>query len=120
MKAHNARGLKRLAMALLWSWQGLQHAVRNEAAFRQELLLTCLLAPAGFWLGDGATEKILLTGSLLLVLIVELLNSSLEAIVDRIGEEHHFLSGQAKDMGSAAVLIALVNAVVVWGCIILL
>lgn len=120
MKAHNARGVKRLGMALQWSWQGLHHAARNEIAFRQELLLTGLLGPMGFWLGDGAVEKVLLVGSLLLVLIVKLLNSALEAVVDRIGGEHHLLSGQAKDMGSAAVLIALVNAAVVWGCIIIL
>lgn len=120
MKAHNAVGLKRLVMAMQWSCQGLRHAARNETAFRQELLLTCLLGPVGFWLGDGTVEKILLVGSLFLILIVELLNSGLEAVVDRIGEEHHLLSGQAKDMGSAAVLIALVNAAVVWGCVMLL
>jgi diacylglycerol kinase (ATP) len=120
MKPHNARGLKRLFMALLWSWKGMKHAVANETAFRQEFLITCLLGPLGFWLGNNAVEKILLIGSLFLVLTVELLNSSLEAVVDRIGSEQHPLSGQAKDMGSAAVFVALINAVVVWGCILFL
>jgi diacylglycerol kinase (ATP) len=120
MKAHNTKGVQRLYMALLWSWKGMKHAFANEAAFRQECVITCLLGPLGFWLGNNAVEKILLVGSLLLVLTVELLNSSLEAVVDRIGEEPHPLSGQAKDMGSAAVFLTLINAAVVWGCILLL
>ena len=119
MKPHNATGLKRLFKALQWSWRGMKHAVANEIAFRQEFLITCLLGPLGFWLGKSEVEKILLVGSLFLVLTVELLNSSVEAAVDRIGEEQHPLSGQAKDMGSAAVFISLVNAALVWGCILL-
>jgi diacylglycerol kinase (ATP) len=120
MKPHNAAGLTRLFRALQWSWQGIKHAFVNEAAFRQEVLFTCLLGPLGFWLGNTVVEKILLVGSLFLVLTVELLNSSLEAVVDRIGEEPHPLAGHAKDMGSAAVFVSLLNAAVVWGCLLLL
>lgn len=73
-----------------------------------------ILAPLGLWLGDNALERALLAGSLFLVLIVEVINSSIEAAIDRIGTEHHTLSGRAKDMGSAAVLLALINAVLIW------
>ncbi|OQX11153.1 MAG: diacylglycerol kinase [Desulfobulbaceae bacterium A2] len=85
-----------------------------EAAFRQELLLVAVLAPVGLWLGKSGVERALLCGSLLLVLIVEILNSAIEAAIDRFGGEHHPLSGQAKDMGSAAVFLALANVVIVW------
>ncbi|HHO48700.1 MAG TPA: diacylglycerol kinase [Desulfobacteraceae bacterium] len=120
MKPHNATGLTRLFRAFQWSWKGIKHAFVNEAAFREEVLVTCLLGPLGFWLGNTPVEKILLVGSLCLVLTVELLNSSLEAVVDRIGEEPHPLAGHAKDMGSAAVFVSLFNAAVVWGCLLLL
>ncbi len=85
-----------------------------EAAFRQELALLVVLAPLGIWLGESGVQRALLVGSLLLVLVAELLNSALEALVDRFGDEWNDLSGRAKDLGSAAVLVALVNVIVVW------
>jgi diacylglycerol kinase (ATP) len=108
------RGLARILYATLYSWKGLKAAFRKEAAFRQELFLAVVLVPLGAWFGDTGVERALLIGSVLLVLIVELLNSAVEAAVDRFGNEWHKLVGRAKDMGSAAVFIALVNVVVVW------
>ncbi len=108
------RGLKRLVNATVYSWQGLVSTFRHEEAFRLELVLFTILAPLAYWLGDGGIERALLIGSLLLVLIVEVINSAIEAIADRIGSERHELSGRAKDMGSAAVFIALVNAAAIW------
>jgi len=110
-------GLRRIMRATVYSAQGLAHAIRHEAAFRQELLLTIVLLPIAFWLGNTVVERALLIGTLLMVLIVELLNSAIEAAVDRHGEEHHELSGRAKDMGSAAVFISLLVVVLVWGAI---
>ncbi|MBF0184986.1 MAG: diacylglycerol kinase [Magnetococcales bacterium] len=110
-------GWQRIIRAAGYSLQGLQAAWQNEAAFRQELLLALLLAPLGFWLGQNATQKALLLGSLLLVLITELLNSAIEATVDRGGTEFHPLAGQAKDIGSAAVLLSLLLVVLTWGLI---
>lgn len=109
-----ARGLKRLINATVYSWQGLVSTFRHEEAFRLELLLCAVLAPLAYWLGTGGIERALLIGSLLLVLIVEVINSAIEATVNRIGSERHELSGRAKDMGSAAVFIALVNAAAIW------
>lgn len=106
--------LGRIARAFGFTLKGLRYAWRNEAAFRQEVILVVILLPAAFWLGGNAIERILLIGVLLLVLIIELLNSSIEAIVDRFGGEIHPLSGAAKDMGSAAVFFGLVLAAVVW------
>jgi diacylglycerol kinase (ATP) len=108
-------GVARILYAAGYSWKGLRAAFRKEAAFRQELALAVLLAPVALWVGNTAVERALLLGSLLLVLIVELLNSALEAVVDRFGDEWHKLSGRAKDMGSAAVFIALANVAVIWG-----
>ena len=112
-------GFTRLLKATSYSWAGLCAAWRHEAAFRQEMLLVVLLGPVGLWLGEGGLGKALLLGSLLLVVIVELLNSAVEAVVDRTGAEHHDLSGRAKDLDSAAVLISLLLAVLVWGLILL-
>ncbi len=106
--------LKRIIKATGYSLGGLQAAFINEPAFRQELVAFIILAPAGYFLASTAIERVLLVGSLLLVLIVELLNSALEAVVDRIGTEHHELSGRAKDLGSAAVLMSIVLVVLVW------
>jgi diacylglycerol kinase (ATP) len=117
MASQGPTGSVRLLKAFGFSIQGLTAAFRNEAAFRQETYLTLVLIPLAFYLGETGVEKAVLSGVLLLVLITELINSGLEAIVDRIGEEHHELSGRAKDVGSAAVLIALINALIVWGCI---
>ncbi len=107
-------GLKRLIKAFVYSFQGLKATFKNEAAFRQEFCLSLVLIPLGFWLGDTGTDRALLIGSLMLVMIVELINSGIEAVVDRVSGERHELSGRAKDVGSAAVLIALLNALAVW------
>jgi len=107
-------GITRVIKAAGYSWLGFKAAFKHEAAFRQELALCLLLTPAGLWLGQTGVERALLIGSLLLVLIVELLNSAIEAVVDRFGGEQHELSGRAKDIGSAAVFIALVNVIVIW------
>lgn len=106
--------LRRVWRAACYSVSGLKAAIENEAAFRQELALFFVLAPLGLWLGRDGVERSLLVGSLVLVLIVELLNSAVEAVVDRIGKEPHALSGRAKDMGSAAVFVSLVLVVIVW------
>ncbi|NIQ13873.1 MAG: diacylglycerol kinase, partial [Candidatus Dadabacteria bacterium] len=102
-----------------YSWQGLKAAFKNEAAFRQEVYLSLVLIPLACWLGETGVERALLIGSLLLVMMIELINSGMEAVVDRFGGEHHELSGRAKDVGSAAVLIALINVMVIW-CLVLL
>ena len=107
-------GLRRLLNAVGYSWAGLRAAYQHESAFRQELWLGLILVPLAFYLGETAIERVLMVGALLLVLIVELLNSAIEASVDRISLEHHLLIKRAKDMGSAAVLLALLNAVVIW------
>jgi len=113
-------GLKRVIKAAGYSWAGLKAAFKHEAAFRQELALCLVLIPTGLWLGQSGIERALLIGSLLLVLIIELLNSAIEAVVDRFGGEQHELSGRAKDIGSAAVFIALINAAMTWALLLLL
>ena len=112
-------GLRRVWNALHYSLDGLQAAYRHEEAFRQEAWLALLMIPLALWLGEGAVERVLMIGSVLLVLIVELVNSAIEATVDRISLERHPLAKRAKDIGSAVVLIALVNLVVVWGLLLL-
>ena len=107
-------GFRRLVGALKYSTQGLTHMVRNEAAFRQELMACCVLVPLALWLPLGAVEKLLLLGALALVLITEIINSAIEAVVDRVSLERHPLAGRAKDMGSAAVFVAVIWGVVVW------
>ena len=109
-----AAGLERLLRATGYSFAGLKSCLRYEAAFRQELLLTVVAVPLALWLGDTGVERALLIGSLVVVLIVELLNTAVEVVVDRVGVESHVLSGRAKDLASAAVMLALVNALVVW------
>ena len=120
MSSQGTTGLERLFKASGFSMQGLIAAFRNEAAFRQEVYLSLVLIPLGIYLGETGTEKALLVGVILLVLITELINSGMEAVVDRFGEEQHELSGRAKDVGSAAVFIALLNVLIVWACIIIL
>lgn len=100
-------GITRIIKAGGYSMQGLQAAFRHEAAFRQELLLALIFIPLAFFVAVGPVERIVLIGLTLIVLIVELLNSAIEAVVDRVGMEHHELAGRAKDMGSAAVLLSL-------------
>ena len=107
-------GLRRVINATFFSIAGLRAAWRDEAAFRQELLLCVALLPAGVWLGRPAVERALLLGSCFIVLIVELLNTAIENVVDRVGHEPHRLSGQAKDLGSAAVFMSLVLLIVIW------
>ncbi|MEW8103268.1 MAG: diacylglycerol kinase [Candidatus Thiodiazotropha endolucinida] len=110
-------GIRRLANALGWSMKGLTATFKHEEAFRQEVYLLVLLAPLGFWLGNDGVERALLVAPLLIVLIVELINSAIESVVDRISDEKHKLSGRAKDQGSAAVLISLLLVVLCWGSV---
>jgi len=105
----------RVLRAFSYSLAGLRSAYKKESAFRQELVLAIVLIPLGVWLGRNGVERTLLTGSVLLVLIVELLNSAVEATVDRGGKDWDKLAGRAKDMGSAAVLIALLLLFLTWG-----
>ena len=107
-------GAARLWLAMLNSLRGLKHCYHSEAAFRQEVGAAFVLVPAAFWLGRSGIERVLLVGSALLVMIVELLNTAIEVVVDRIGLERHHLSGFAKDLGSSAVLLALVLALGTW------
>ena len=107
-------GLRRLINATRYSARGFAYAWKYESAFRQELVLSLLLTPVALWLGQSTIERILLIGSCLLVLIVELLNSAIETTVDRFGDELHELSGRAKDIGSAAVFVSLVVVLLVW------
>ena len=107
-------GIRRLLNALRYSFDGLREAYRNEDAFRQEVLLALVLVPLAFWLKQGAIGRALMIGSVLLVVIVELLNSAIEATVDRISLDDHRLAKRAKDIGSAAVLISLINLTMVW------
>ena len=120
MSEYNATGgLTRIIRAFGYSFQGFRACYRHEAAFRQEALVAAALLPLGLWLGDSGAERSLLVGSWLLVMVVELLNSAIEATVDRFGPEHHKLSGRAKDIGSASVFLAISLAVLVWGLILL-
>lgn len=112
-------GLQRVLNAAGYSWAGLTAAFRHEDAFRQEVFLALLLVPLALYLGETGIERALMIGALLGVLLVELLNSAVEAAVDRISLKHHLLIKRAKDMGSAAVMIALVNVVVVWTLVLL-
>jgi diacylglycerol kinase (ATP) len=107
-------GMTRLMKAFGNSMKGFVGVYKNEAAFRQELLLAVILVPLGLYLGRTGIERVLLIGSVLLVLVVEILNSSIEAVVDRIGLERHELSGLAKDLGSAAVFLSLTMVAITW------
>lgn len=114
MAKTGATGITRVINAAAYSWLGFKAAYKYEAAFRQELWLCILLVPAALYFGETLTDKVILISSLLFVLIVELINSAIEAVVDRIGDEMHELSGRAKDMGSTAVFIAITIAVLLW------
>ncbi len=118
MAKPGATGITRIINATGYSMKGLKSAWINEAAFRQELLLILLLMPLAFWIGDSLNEILLLVCISWVVVIVEVLNSAVEAVVDRIGSEHHELSGRAKDLGSAAVFIALALNALVWGALV--
>ena len=117
-KYNQAGGLRRIWNAGLYSIAGISEGWKNEAAFRQELVLCLFLVPAAFWVGDSAVERAMLAGSCLMVLVVELLNSAIEAAIDRIGADRHQLSGRAKDMGSAAVFFSLWIVALCWGLVI--
>lgn len=107
-------GLARVWNALFYSMDGLKAAIRHEDAFRQELLLALVCIPLALWLEPGAIGRALMIAALFLVLIVELINSAIEAVVDRVSLENHHLAKRAKDIGSAAVLLSLLNAATVW------
>jgi diacylglycerol kinase (ATP) len=109
--------LRHIGKAFIWSAAGIQTAWKNELAFRVEAIIIIILIPLGIWLGKSAAERALLIASCLLILIIELLNSAVEAVVDRIGTEHHELSGRAKDMGSAAAFFAMLTAGIIWALI---
>ena len=117
MPSTEPRGPRQIARAFKWSMNGLRAAWRHEASFRLEGCLFVVMFPLGLWLGHGGVEKAMLVGSLMLVLSAELLNSAIEAIVDKASPEFHELAGRAKDMGSAAVLLLMFNVVLCWGLI---
>ena len=110
-------GIKRIISAFGYSMKGLKACWRSEAAFRQEVMASVILIPLGLYLGQGGVEKALLAGVCIFVMIVEVLNSSIEAVVDRVGHEHHELSGLAKDLGSAAVLLSLTLLALIWALV---
>lgn len=114
---HLPRRPGRILLATRWSLQGLRAAWLHESSFRLEVYLFAVLAPLGLWLGASAIERVLLLGSCLLVLGIELLNSAIEAVIERYGDEPHALAGRAKDMGSAAVFVLMLNVVLTWGLI---
>jgi diacylglycerol kinase (ATP) len=107
-------GVRRIIRAAGFSRKGFAAAFKNEAAFRQELALTLLIVPLAFWLTDNRLERALMVGTWLLVPLMEMINSAIEAVVDRVGDEYHPLAGAAKDIGSAAVVFAMIIAAVVW------
>ena len=119
MANHNARGWRRVVRAFGYSMQGFKVCFELEEAFRQEVFLLIPLIPLGIWLGETPVERAMLVGSLLIVPIVELLNSAIEANVDRVGLERHELSGRAKDIASAAVFSSIAFCLVVWALILL-
>jgi diacylglycerol kinase (ATP) len=115
---HLPRGPRRILMATKWSLQGLRFAWLYESSFRLEVYLFAIIAPLGLWLGQTAIERVLLVGCGLLVLSIELLNSAVEAVIERYGAEHHELAGRAKDMGSAAVFVMMLNVILTWALIV--
>ena len=117
MGSENENIFRHIRYAVIYSWAGLKAAWDNEMAFRIEIIVIALMMPIGIWIGETAVQWALLIGSSLLILITELLNSAVEKVVDRIGTEHHILSKQAKDLGSAAAAVSMLAAVIVWGLI---
>lgn len=114
---HLPRRPGRILLATKWSLQGLRAAWLYESSFRLEVYLALIVVPLGLWLGQTPVERVLLVGCCLLVLATELLNSAIEAVIARYGDEHHELAGRAKDMGSAAVFVLMMNALLTWGLI---
>lgn len=119
MASIEGRGPRQVIKAMRYSLQGLRAAFKYESSFRLEVYLFLILAPTALYLGQGAVERVLMLGTLVLVLVVELLNGAVEAIVDKTTPEYNELAGRSKDMGSAAVFLCMVNAVTVWGLILL-
>ncbi len=119
MANQKTTGMRRIINAYGYSIAGFKACYQHEAAFRQELFALLFLLPLGLYLGQNGVERALLVGSLLLVPLFELVNSALEAVVDRFGGEQHELSGRAKDIGSAGVFLAITLAVVIWGLVLL-
>jgi diacylglycerol kinase (ATP) len=119
MGSSGASGFTRLVNATRYSWQGFTACYRHEEAFRQEIWAALVLVPLALWLGSDILERVILICSVLLVLVVELLNSAIEAVTDRIGEERHELAQRAKDMGSAAVMTSLLIWALIWLAILL-
>ncbi len=119
MAYQDAKGLKRIINAFGYSLKGFRACFRHEEAFRQEVFVLIPLLPLGIWLGNNGVERALLVGSLLIVPLTELLNSAIEAVVDRIGQERHTLSGRAKDIGSAAVFLSIALALSAWFLVLL-
>ena len=117
MGSENENIFRHIRKAVIYSWAGFKTAWDNEMAFRTETIVIALMMPIGIWIGETAVQWALLIGSALLILITELLNSAVENVVDRIGTEHHILSKQAKDLGSAAAAVSMLAAVIVWGLI---
>jgi len=116
---HVPRGPARVWSATRWSMQGLRAAWLHESSFRLEVCLAAILVPAAILLGRSGVERALLVGSVLLILAIELLNSAIEAVIERYGPEHHALAGRAKDMGSAAVFIVAISAFATWTLILM-
>jgi len=119
MANQNAKGVKRIVNAFFFSVSGFKAVWKHEEAFRQEIYLLIVAAPLAIWLTENNIERVLLIGSLVGVLLVELLNSAVEAAIDRIGFEHHELSGRAKDIGSSAVMLSLALAALTWALILI-
>jgi len=117
MPSTESRGPKQIYRALIWSMKGLKAAWTYEASFRLEVYLFIIFFPLGLWLGHGGVEKAILVGSLFLVLSAEILNSAIEVVVDKTTPEFHELAGRAKDMGSAAVFVLMVNAMLCWALV---
>lgn len=115
--SHAPRSPFRAWQAFLWSMQGLRATWDVESSFRLEVYLFIVLAPLACWLGADGVERSILIGSMMLVLVIEVLNSAVEAVVDRWGSEHNELAGRAKDMGSAAVFLSDMNVLICWGLI---
>jgi diacylglycerol kinase (ATP) len=111
------RGVQRIVNAFGYTFAGLKAAWIYEEAFRQEIILLALVIPLGIWIGASSTQRAILIGFYLFIPLTELLNSSIEAVVDRMGEEHHVLSGRAKDLGSAAVFLSICITVITWSII---
>ena len=119
MTEQKPTGLPRIMKAFGYSWAGIKSAWKNEAAFRQECFALTILLPLAFFMGQTDIEKVVLISSLMIVILTELLNSAIEAVVDRIGLDYHPMAGRAKDMGSAAVFVSIAMVIIVWAVILI-